>query len=227
MINSMNSMNYESSVYFQPLKDCRSQKKNNYLKLFNSRRRSTMTQERWQPMKPCHCPPTTSTKKLSSTKVSSSVSHADDSCSNSTPVTTCNTFEGVGGTWLIFTNKIFQRINSPHSLWAIEYIYHNRKVKWGQNIFSVYCRHDRFSKNRYLKTGVWRHHDAMIITSSLCYDVTLRGITAFHKRFPFYMKACMIYMNEVTCYIFMAVSHWCFSIVMSNWLWVIICVTHK
>ena len=101
------------------------------------------------------------------------------------------------------------------------------KVKWGQNIFSVYCRHDRFSKNRYLKTGVWRHRDAMIITSLVCYDVTLRGITAFHKRFPFYMKACMIYMNEVTCYIFVAVSHWCFSIVMSNCIWVIICVTHK
>ena len=43
----------------QPLKDCRSTKKNSYLKLFNSRRRSTMTQETFHVLavgRPSHWP---------------------------------------------------------------------------------------------------------------------------------------------------------------------------
>ena len=76
------------------------------------------------------------------------------------------------------------------------------------------------------RIGILKQEYDVIVTQWLLrhhyiFDVTLRGITAFHKRFPFNMKACMINMNEVTCYIFMAVSHWCFSIVMSHNKWLI------
>ena len=62
---------------FQPLKDCRSQKKNSYLKLFNSRRRSTMTQERWQFVNFLF---DVDNRKLSSTEVSSSVGSSNGGC---------------------------------------------------------------------------------------------------------------------------------------------------
>ena len=124
----------------------------------NSRRRSTMTQEKFHFFAVPFAPVRWSLigRKCNPTKVPSPVSASDSCSSNSSTFPTCYSLESIGGT----------RVD---------------QIKMIQNIFSVYCRHDRFSMNRYLDenrgmTLLWRYDHYVIKIWRHC-DVILQHFT--------------------------------------------------